>query len=763
MARARVQTAAQNGRLSSAPKYQGRPPQGIQSRKGAPKQRDRLQEQPATKPTERNRPRPSSTISETLSRRDPPAPVQSRGRKRKPSIENEFELEPSPDPDQKRQRTSRTHAAENTVSEPAVCSGSPKQTDPIAFWTKECRWPEERYWPEKTSETDPTMERLLAREKSWSNLSRKRSNSATSTTRSDQKPREEKSAPYRARGYPLLLQAKGSYMDISELGITDTSEHLVRGLLSGKQSVPKETLFDDDIFVNACRNLGNKNEARIIQDISRLIVPSVELLALRTKDLRHLTESVNEGWHNSMPLSGTRPQPDYSVGFKRDAFTEDQLTKLLPFIGNFIAGDQSLFLATYYMYFPFLTCEVKCGAAALDVADRQNAHSMTLAVRHMDAGSFQDDLLGHRPITVQLGLRRRVASGNRPFPGLEEPTYCQDAPKPGDTYVYHASAIRSAAGPDANKEFAGIADNGTIVATINSVFPRLDLSKIVIGIGNPAHGREVAKGEMLRRCRIRSNPMLERAMSVIPTGRSVMDLRPDRVGIDPYTSTTKMDPIASLTRQLVDHEPQLFLNTIRSLHDFDLNAIREDSGSTRKHDGTTTDENVYALIVEAASASFTTKANELTREIPTECRRCLPSRPGSSLCTGGLARFRAPTQGGMLAMAHLAPLKYICIGISPYENRILPPFVSAISYSPSTCSGTTPSVQILGRAHVRRRRRHVRALEVHDRARNAGQQQIPLKVRDDAKALGDGHRLRQRPMFTERMGYMTYTRLWRTF
>ncbi len=33
------------------------------------------------------------------------------------------------------------------------------------------------------------------------------------------------------------------------------------------------------------------------------------------------------------------------------------------------------------MYFPFLTCEVKCGAAALDVAVRQNAHSMTLAVR----------------------------------------------------------------------------------------------------------------------------------------------------------------------------------------------------------------------------------------------------------------------------------------------------------------------------------------------------------------------------------------------
>lgn len=29
----------------------------------------------------------------------------------------------------------------------------------------------------------------------------------------------------------------------------------------------------------------------------------------------------------------------------------------------------------------FRTCKIKCGAAALDVADRQNAHSATLAVR----------------------------------------------------------------------------------------------------------------------------------------------------------------------------------------------------------------------------------------------------------------------------------------------------------------------------------------------------------------------------------------------
>ncbi|KAK4031685.1 hypothetical protein C8A01DRAFT_41869, partial [Parachaetomium inaequale] len=49
---------------------------------------------------------------------------------------------------------------------------------------------------------------------------------------------------------------------------------------------------------------------------------------------------------------------------------------------SFVAArDQYFFMATYYMYFPLLACEVKCGAAALEIADRQNAYSMTLAVR----------------------------------------------------------------------------------------------------------------------------------------------------------------------------------------------------------------------------------------------------------------------------------------------------------------------------------------------------------------------------------------------
>ncbi|KAH8757869.1 hypothetical protein F5883DRAFT_363714, partial [Diaporthe sp. PMI_573] len=155
-------------------------------------------------------------------------------------------------------------------------------------------------------------------------------------------------------------------------------------LLERQQTILDNSIFRDDIFESTCQKIHSRNEARVIQDITRLIVPSAESLAtFGATHLDTLIESVNEGWNNSIPLTGTRPQPEYrySVGFKREAFTDEQLAKLSPFIGDFIAGDQSFFMATYYKYFPFLTCEVKCGAAALDVADRQNAHSMTLAVR----------------------------------------------------------------------------------------------------------------------------------------------------------------------------------------------------------------------------------------------------------------------------------------------------------------------------------------------------------------------------------------------
>ncbi|KAL1952992.1 hypothetical protein VTO42DRAFT_3788 [Malbranchea cinnamomea] len=246
---------------------------------------------------------------------------------------------------------------------------------PIAYWSRNQCWPED--WPEEAY----TMNDFLARKKTLSSLSRKRSNSNSSTV-ADQEQKEEKSAPYRDPRYEALLELRGSYMREDSRGPTDDSLALCQSLLQNEQQVPEGTLFRDDIFRKTCQSIQSRNEARVIQDISRLIVPSAETLAIfGAKHLGILTESVNDAWTNSVPVVGTRPQPDYAVGFRRDAFSEDQLSRLSPFVGNFVAGDQSWFMATYYMYFPFLACEVKCSTAGLDTADRQNAHSMTVAVR----------------------------------------------------------------------------------------------------------------------------------------------------------------------------------------------------------------------------------------------------------------------------------------------------------------------------------------------------------------------------------------------
>ncbi|KAF5018596.1 hypothetical protein F66182_9425 [Fusarium sp. NRRL 66182] len=375
MARTRAQKHADQNRC---------PPQAIsgehaQSDKVCKRKRrktsHRLQER--VRPTE-SRQRSTHLPLESASKHPPPTSPATQPPKQTPSGTR------------KRPREDQDHSDNTLVNHtskrlrrsdclPQSIHDNDKEIDPIAHWARE------GHWPRQYIEQDPNMERLLARKKSSSSLrSRKRSEpgSASSTTPSDQKPREEKSAPYRDPRYKTLLETKGSFMDESALAIIDESKDMISVMLSSQQTVPKDTLFRDDLFKKTCRRVEDRNEARIIRDITPLIVPSAEVLAIYgASELDCLIESTNEGWSNSLPLTGTRPQPDYSVGFRRGAFTEDQLEKLSPFIGDFIAGDQSFFMATYQMYFPFLTCEVKCGAAALDIADRQNAHSMTLAVR----------------------------------------------------------------------------------------------------------------------------------------------------------------------------------------------------------------------------------------------------------------------------------------------------------------------------------------------------------------------------------------------
>ncbi|KAI4087886.1 MAG: hypothetical protein L6R37_008270 [Teloschistes peruensis] len=277
-----------------------------------------------------------------------------------------------------------------------------KTFDPLEYWTLTKRWPKEYFeqdsrirenleqdsWLEEQME-NPTQDIKYVEvngfrlpcpiRKAPTSVRRKQSDSSLNGS-GDQTNREKKSTPYRTARYTLLLEGKGSLMKESKLGVTEASLIRCKTLLDSEQTVPKDSMFRDDLFRPTCEKVQDRNEARVIRSITPYIVPSAEdLETLGATHLEHLIEGVNETWTGNIAVEGPLPKPDFSVGFRRSAFNDEQLKKLDKLIGSVF--ETSLFVATYRMYFPFFTCEVKCGAAALDIADRQNAHSMTVAVR----------------------------------------------------------------------------------------------------------------------------------------------------------------------------------------------------------------------------------------------------------------------------------------------------------------------------------------------------------------------------------------------
>lgn len=216
-----------------------------------------------------------------------------------------------------------------------------------------------------------------------SSLARKRSSGsliADNISSSDQKPVSEKNT-YTDGQVIIELKNFGSFMEDHKEGITPESKTLCQKLLSTPQEMPEGTLFSDELFPGLCKMVKGQNEATVVRYILPHLVPSPKIRALRgAEQLEILNETINASWINATECCDRRPKPDYSIGINRDAFSLERLQKLRPFIATHMK-EESTFTATYDTCFPFLTTEVKCGATALDVADRQNAVSQTIGLR----------------------------------------------------------------------------------------------------------------------------------------------------------------------------------------------------------------------------------------------------------------------------------------------------------------------------------------------------------------------------------------------
>ncbi|KAI9888761.1 MAG: hypothetical protein M1814_006455 [Vezdaea aestivalis] len=177
--------------------------------------------------------------------------------------------------------------------------------------------------------------------------------------------------------YEPRLAAIGSYLEDSKDGLLEEELVFCEELLTLDSKVPSDSLFREDIFLEVCDKLRNKNKCRIIQDVALLLVPSGEQLVILEKgnnNLQVLSESVDAKWDLSKAILGRKPQPNYSIGFGAHAFTEDEQQRIVgyPFF-------DSPFMVTPEIFLPFLTRESKASDGLLEVADKANAHSMTVA------------------------------------------------------------------------------------------------------------------------------------------------------------------------------------------------------------------------------------------------------------------------------------------------------------------------------------------------------------------------------------------------
>ncbi|EED11653.1 conserved hypothetical protein [Talaromyces stipitatus ATCC 10500] len=136
-------------------------------------------------------------------------------------------------------------------------------------------------------------------------------------------------------------------------------------------------LFDDEFIEDFHNTLRNRSEARLLVDLHPLLMPSAENLFIQGKDeLKNVIDGYNDPWLKTEPIYGPKPQPDHARGLRWSTFSDNQRRKL-----GIKPGEKSLYAVREDMYFPYLTAEIKCGNQALEFADRQNMHSMCIALR----------------------------------------------------------------------------------------------------------------------------------------------------------------------------------------------------------------------------------------------------------------------------------------------------------------------------------------------------------------------------------------------
>jgi hypothetical protein len=234
------------------------------------------------------------------------------------------------------------------------------------------------------------LERLPASSQEFEDMSRTPSKRARSRSESNERSssdaetestlsRNRKYSIYQDPRYQTILESKGSFMRDSKQGPLPEEKAFCKKLLTTTTSIPKDPLFEGQLLSRFLAHFQNRSELRVCIHLHTRLIPSAELLSLlEPQKFDGLIEGNNDRWNKAIMFYRQLPQPDFAVAYRDSVFTDQQRGKLdiLPEVSSFFAAREGT-------CFPFFTCEVKCGKQSLEIADRANTNSMTIALRGM--------------------------------------------------------------------------------------------------------------------------------------------------------------------------------------------------------------------------------------------------------------------------------------------------------------------------------------------------------------------------------------------
>ncbi|KAL9100349.1 MAG: hypothetical protein Q9163_004262, partial [Psora crenata] len=312
---------------------------------------------------------PSPSTSRT------PPKVSNRKRKAALLEDNPDRSQVSCEPRRKRLQTRRRHLGcpEEPARELEAQETEQKERqNPISYWATHHTWPKHLAEHDTMSSSNRTNKR-----KKTSDLSQGGKDVGSrsySQSRKDGEVPEQYTAAYQAH-----ILSKGLDMDWEkgqDFASKESKKTCAELLRIDINTVEFTAVPQDKIrgIINSCQN---RNEGIVHRDITSLIIPSIRLLYYcGVNDLKHIVDEVKAVWYQQCVLEGPRPCPDLAIGLFSSAFTEEEIEKL----DRYTSVDNWT-RVTPHMFFPFLMCEVKCGRDGLDMADRQNMHSCSVAVR----------------------------------------------------------------------------------------------------------------------------------------------------------------------------------------------------------------------------------------------------------------------------------------------------------------------------------------------------------------------------------------------